>query len=229
MPTAQFTFHGSLNDFLRPENKYCPIRYSFNNAPAVKDAIEALGIPHVEVNNIFVNGHAVLFSHPLHAGDVVEVHPFLQISFSPPCFVLDVHLGKLARLLRLLGFDTLYQNNFTDKQIVRIAKEQERIVLTRDIGLLKHKSIQWGYWLRSQQPVAQAKEIVQRFSLENNIHPFSRCLSCNGLIQPVHKQDILDQLPPNTVIYFHEFYQCRDCKKLYWKGSHYERTAYSNI
>ncbi len=223
MPIARFTFYGSLNDFLRPGQRYSWIGYSFNNAPAVKDAIEAMGIPHVEVNNIFVNGHAVLFRHPLHAGDVVEVHPYLLMPSSTQCFVLDVHLGKLATLLRLLGFDTLYQNNFTDKQIVRIAKEQERIVLTRDIGLLKHKSIQRGYWLRSQQPVAQAREVVQRFSLENNIRPFTRCLSCNGLIQPVNKQDIISQLPANTTIYFHEFYQCWDCKKVYWKGSHYER------
>lgn len=223
MPTAQFTFHGNLRDFLLPGKKHSPISYSFNNTPAVKDAIEAIGIPHVEVNTIVINGHTVSFSHPLHAGAVVEVYPFLQIPFASSCFVLDVHLGKLATLLRLLGFDTLYQNNFTDKQIVSIAKEQERIVLTRDIGLLKHKSIQRGYWLRSQQPVAQVKETVHRFSLGNNVHPFRRCLSCNGLIQPVAKQDILDQLPPNTVLYFHEFYQCRNCKKVYWKGSHYER------
>ena len=223
MATAQFTFHGSLNDFLPQAKKNSGISYFFSNAPAIKDAIEAIGIPHPEIKEIFVNNRAVTFKYLLSAGDSVEVYPFIQIHPSPQKFVLDVHLGKLARLLRLLGFDTLYQNDFSDKEIIAFAREQERIVLTRDVGLLKHKIIQCGYWLRSQLSPEQAKEVIRRFALAGSIRPFSRCLVCNGLLEPVAKERVLDQLPANTIMYFTDFYQCTNCKQVYWKGSHYEK------
>jgi uncharacterized protein len=223
MPTAQFKFHGSLNDFLLPRNKNSWINYSFSNSPSVKDAIEAIGVPHTEIKDISINGDPVTPMHLLSANDKVEVHPFTQIIFSPQKFIADVHLGKLAKLLRLLGFDTIYRNDFTDKAIVAIVKEEQRIVLTRDIGLLKHKAIQWGYWLRSQMPMEQAKEIIQRFTLADLIKPFTRCLVCNGILERAEKEKIIDHLPSDTIIYFHEFYQCTNCKKVYWKGSHYER------
>jgi hypothetical protein len=191
--------------------------------PAIKDAIEALGIPHVEVETIMVNGTSVGFYHPLGPEDKVEVYPFTQLPAHPQHFILDVHLGKLARLLRLLGFDTLYQNDFTDKFIAETAENQDRIVLTRDVGLLKNKIIKWGYWLRSQDPFLQLQEVIQRFRLKKRMHPFSRCLACNGIIKPVNKNEILYLLPPNTRNFFDEFYQCQSCKRIYWKGSHYQR------
>jgi uncharacterized protein with PIN domain len=223
MLTAHFKFYGSLNDFLPAKNKDLWITYSFDYSPAIKDAVEAIGIPHTEINEIFINGNPVTPKHSLFANDTVEVHPFTHVHFSPQKFILDVHLGKLAKLLRLLGFDALYQNDYTDKDIVSIAKEQERIVLTRDIVLLKHKAIKWGYWLRSQISAAQAKEVIQRFALANLMNPFTRCLVCNGVIEKIDKEKIIKQLPPNTIIYFNEFYHCPNCKKIYWKGSHYER------
>jgi len=223
MHTAQFKFHDSLNDFLLPRNKNSWINYSFNNTPAVKDAIEAIGIPHVEVKEISINGNAAGFYHPLHSNDTIEVYPFTQIFSSPQKFILDVHLGKLARLLRLLGFDTLYQNNFTETTIITLAAQEERIVLTRDVGLLKNKTIELGYWLRSQQPLEQANEVLHRFVLKDKIQPFKRCLVCNGLIELVNKENVIAHFPPNTIDFFNEFYQCENCKRVYWKGSHYER------
>ncbi|MGN6402584.1 MAG: Mut7-C RNAse domain-containing protein [Flavisolibacter sp.] len=223
MHTAQFKFHNSLNDFLLPPNKDSWISYSFNSTPAVKDAIEAIGIPHVEVKDIFINDSIADFYQPLHENDKVEVHPFIHIPSSPQKFILDVHLGKLAKLLRLLGFDTLYQNNFDDKVITTLAVQDERIVLTRNIALLKIKTIELGYWLRSQQPVEQAREVLDRFVLKSLIQPFKRCLVCNGLIEAVNKEDIVAHLPANTINLFDEFYQCKNCKRVYWKGSHYER------
>lgn len=222
MHTASFRFHGTLNDFLPHRSKNQWINYAFNNIPAVKDSIEAIGVPHVEVKDIFINDKASHFYDPLQMHDMVEIYPFTQITSSPKKFVLDVHLGKLAALLRLLGFDTAYQNNFTDRQIVEQAND-ERIVLTRDIGLLKHKTIQWGYWLRSQQPKEQAREVLHRFALLQAVHPFARCISCNGLIEPVKKEKIISQLNTNTATIFHAFYQCQHCGKIYWQGSHYEK------
>lgn len=234
--SAQFCFYASLHDFLSSSQRNkSPIIYSFSNAPAVKDAIEAIGIPHPEVASIFINGTAAGFSHPLHHLDQVEVFPAGYPSAppngyalcspypEPERFVLDVHLGKLARSLRMLGFDTLYENNYSDNAIAKIAEKDERIVLTRDIGLLKQKIIQWGYWLRSQQAEEQLAEVIRYFKLQAKFQPFSRCIACNGRIIKTLKENVADRLPSKTKQYFNEFFQCQSCRRVYWKGSHYER------
>lgn len=123
-----------------------------------------------------------------------------------------------------MGVDTIYQNDYSDKLIVKIAEKEQRIILTRDIGLLKHKSIKWGYWLRSQIVKKQLEEVVTRFglSLSTNTALFERCLVCNGKIEAVAKETISEKLPSKTAEYFNEFFQCSSCKKVNWKGSHYE-------
>ncbi|MEJ7681829.1 MAG: Mut7-C RNAse domain-containing protein [Segetibacter sp.] len=131
-------------------------------------------------------------------------------------------MGKLAKALRILGFDTIYQNNYSDKSVVEIAEREQRIVLTRDVGLLKHKSIKCGYWLRSQVVEKQLKEVVNRFHMLTEARLFERCLVCNGKIAEVAKEVVLEKLPPETIKYFNKFFQCSSCKKVYWKGSHYE-------
>jgi uncharacterized protein with PIN domain len=140
----------------------------------------------------------------------------------PLRFILDVHLGRLARLLRLSGFDTYYETLAADATIAQIAAKEDRIVLTRDIGLLKHKIIDWGYWLRSQHRDEQFKEVACRFNLWSSFSPFTFCLACNGKIQEVSKKSIINQIPANAGLYFQSFYQCQGCKRVYWKGSHYE-------
>ncbi|WP_336724365.1 Mut7-C RNAse domain-containing protein [Paraflavisolibacter sp. H34] len=223
--SATFRFHGSLNDFLRPAQKATEILYSFGGLPAVKDAIEAIGIPHPEVGALTINHHPAAIMAPLGHHDQVDVFPFpaAGIPGAPRSFVLDVHLGKLARLLRLLGFDTAYENGYHDKEIADIAAAQDRIVLTRDVGLLKHKSIRWGYWLRSQFGEEQLKEVIVHFGLEGAFQPFHRCIACNGLIEAVDKDLIKEKIPADTDRYFHEFYHCTSCGRVYWKGSHYEK------
>ena len=123
----------------------------------------------------------------------------------------------------MLGFDTLYEPAFNDKIIAEIAQNETRIVLTRDVGLLKQKQIKWGYWLRSQLLEPQLSEVVSHFRLTGRFQPFTRCLECNGLLKPVKKELVLEKLPPKTKLYFNEFYQCHNCERVYWKGSHYER------
>ena len=221
---AAFRFYGSLNDFLPARKKAQWIQQDFPSSPSIKDAIEALGVPHVEVSKLIVNGSPVDFYYLLQAGDQIEVFPDEE-SFPdnfPKTFVLDVHLGKLARLLRMLGFDTAYQNNYHDKEIVEKAVSEKRIVLTRDVGLLKYKSIACGYWLRSQIPEEQLTEVIKRFALCGDIHPFSRCMDCNGNLRTIEKNEIIHQLPPLVKEYYREFYQCDHCKKIYWKGSHFD-------
>src|SRR5688572_15589048 len=197
---AAFRFHGLLNDFLPKAKRDTWISYHFQGKPAVKDAIEALGVPHPEVRVILVNQKPVTFAYQLQPEDRVEVFPVeLAAAFdettylSPPVpeiarFVLDVHLGKLAKKLRMLGFDTVYQNNYDDKTIAGLSAAENRIVLTRDVGLLKQKHIKWGYWLRSQMPDTQLQEVISRFGLEKKLAPFTRCLECNGQLEKVAKE-----------------------------------------
>ncbi len=231
---AIFRFYGNLNDFLATPHKNAEIPYSYNGAPGIKDAIEALGIPHVEVDVILVNGASVAFDYRLHKGDIVDVYPQdwpvtaagIHHLIPPlpafPKFVLDVHLGKLARIMRMLGFDAAYRNNYTDPEIVYCALREKRVILTRDAGLLKNRAIQYGYWVRSSQPEEQAREVILRFALAEQIKPFHRCMSCNARIDRVDKQEVLQELPPKTRRYFDEIYRCEGCRKLYWKGSHYQ-------
>ncbi|GAB3536463.1 Mut7-C RNAse domain-containing protein [Pontibacter brevis] len=210
-------------------------QYRFTGTPAVKDAIEAIGVPHPEVGVILVNDLPVPFSYPLQAHDKVAVYPAdanqnwpggFSLQAKPPTperFVLDVHLGKLVRALRMLGFDTCYENDYSDRTIANIAATEERIVLTRDVGLLKQKTIRWGYWLRSQHLEEQLAEVVNYFNLQRHFTPFTRCMACNGNIKEVSKEAVVAQLPPKTKLYFDEFFQCDSCNRVYWKGSHYER------
>lgn len=233
--SAEFRFYAELNDFLPPDRQYRHFPYWFDGNPAVKDAVEALGVPHPEIDLILANGVSVDFSYQLHAGDNVTVYPvFESLDISPVVrlrpaplrvsrFILDVHLGKLARLLRWLGFDTLYRNDYDDAEIVRIAIAEQRIILTRDLGILKYSGVTRGYWLRSTDPEAQIREILARFDLFSQLNPFSRCSVCNGLVAPVSKDAIRSLLLPNTARYFDGFFQCQHCQRVYWKGSHYEK------
>lgn len=231
---AEFRFYAELNDFLPPEQRQQTMHYRFNGHPGIKDPIEAFGIPHTEVALIVVNGQPVGFDYQLQAGDYVSVYPFFSTlditALSPLCapisseprFVLDVNLGKLARFMRLLGFDSLYRNNYHDSDIVQIAVNEQRIVLTRDRRLLHAKQIQHGYWVRAVDVESQIEEVVRRFNLYRSMHPFARCLVCNGILAPVDKSAILDHLEPKTKRYYQIFRRCANCQRIYWEGSHLE-------
>jgi len=232
--TAEFRFHEELNDFLPPEQRQQTIPYRFNGHPGIKDPIEVLGVPHPEVELIIVNGQPVEFDYRLQSGDRVAVYPVFnnldinslsRLRKKPlrnPRFILDVNLGKLAKRMRLLGFDSLYRNDYRDEEVVNIAVSEQRTVLTRDRRLLYIKQISYGYWVRSVNVENQVDEIVRRFNLYGSIQPFARCLVCNGVLVPVSKADILDRLEAKTRLYYEMFYQCTDCQRIYWEGSHIE-------
>jgi uncharacterized protein with PIN domain len=232
--TARFRFYEELNDFLPLHRRKTQFTYSFSGAPSVKDAIEAIGVPHTEIDLVTVNGESVGFELPLKNNDQVSVYPvFESLDISPiaglrhtplrePKFVCDVHLGALARLLRLAGFDTAYQNDYSDERIVSIALLEKRCVLTQDRGILKRKAVTHGYCVRSAKPGEQAREVLLRFDLWNAAKPFSLCIRCNGAIGRVSKQDVLALLPEMTRQCYDEFYRCGSCGKVYWRGSHFE-------
>jgi uncharacterized protein with PIN domain len=136
-------------------------------------------------------------------------------------FIADVHLGKLSRQLRMLGFDTLYNNQLTTTQIITIALQQNRMLLTRNSGMKQHAALQ-SFIITRENSYAQLDEVIQNLSLEKELHPFTICMVCNGMLEQVSKENIISQLQHKTILYFNKFWQCSNCKHVYWKGSHYE-------
>jgi uncharacterized protein with PIN domain len=229
---ANFRFYEELNDFLPPEHRGQTIVYRFGGQPAIKDPIEVLGVPHSEVDLILVNGESVGFDYKLEDGDRAAVYPVFEcFDISPvqrlrpqplrkTAFMVDVNLGKLARRLRMLGFDAAYDNRLEDKEIVDIAAREKRIVLTRDRKLLFRKAVTHGYWIRADDPDTQLKEVLDRLDLYAQIRPLRRCMACNGSIDPVDREQVWPRLEPLTRRYYSEFFRCSRCDKVYWEGSH---------
>lgn len=235
MATAWLRFYAELNDFLPEERRGRPFAYCFDRRASVKDVIESLGVPHTEVDLILVDGRPVDFGHIVRDGERISVYPVFEgLDIGPvqrlrpeplrePRFVCDANLGRLARYLRLLGFDTSYRNDYADAEVARISARERRILLTRDRRLLRRRIINHGYCVRSDDPRQQAREVVRRFDLAGKARPFTRCTRCNGPLEDVDKSEILDRLEPKTRRYYDRFRRCRDCGRIYWQGSHHGR------
>ena len=225
-------FYAELNDFLPPALRQRDVVRSFLDTPTVKDQIEACGVPHTEVEIVLVNGRSVGFDHRLEDGDRIGVYPvFEALDVTPlvrlrphplrePRFVLDVHLGKLARRLRLLGFDALWDRKADDERLVSLSLSERRILLTRDRGLLKRRELTHAAAVRATDPRRQLLEVVGRFDLARSAAPFTRCLSCNGGLAAVPKEDVLDRIPPETRRHYDTFLSCGSCKRVFWWGPH---------
>jgi uncharacterized protein with PIN domain len=232
---VSFRFYAELNDFLPSHRKQVIFSHAFDGQPSVKDAIEALGVPHTEVDLILVNGESVDFSYRIRDGDQVSIYPvFESIDITSVLrvrphplrevrFVLDTHLGRLAGYLRMLGFDTLYRNDFRDAELASLSSREKRILLTKDRGLLKRGEVTHGYCVREIHPRRQLIEVLRRFDLVRLIKPFERCMRCNGLVTLVDDEQVIDRLPSETRRYYDEYHLCRDCGRVYWRGSHYQR------
>jgi len=222
---AYIHFFDELNDFLTNSMRDNRVIYLFKDTPSIKHVIEALGVPHTEVGRIVINGLDVGFDYPVKNEDNVQVFPIsflLFASLSYPKYVLDNHLGKLATYLRILGFDTLYDTKYNDDELAEISQNSNRILLTRDRRLLMRSVITRGYWVRALEPKQQLFEVIKRYQLSNRINPFRRCLRCNSYLEAIKKEEIFQRLEPLTRKYYNEFSICRNCNRLYWKGSHYE-------
>ncbi|HLF41274.1 MAG TPA: Mut7-C RNAse domain-containing protein [Acidimicrobiia bacterium] len=232
---AEIRFYAELNDFLAPERRQQDVRYGFHVAPSVKDAVEALGVPHTEVDLILANGVPVDFSYRLADGDRISVYPvFEAIDVSSVSrlrseplrrirFVADTHLGTLARYLRLLGFDTGFHADRTDDDLAGISADERRVLLTRDRGLLKRRAVTHGLFIRADDPEQQLIDVVRRLHLLGQLRPFSRCMACNDVIEPVDKRVVAERLEPRTRREFDQFSLCRGCGRVYWEGSHHRR------
>ena len=230
-------FYEELNDFMPAADRKKDIDFEFRGRRSVKDLIESFGVPHVEVDLILVNGESVGFSRIVADGDRISVYPvFESLDVGPvtrlrpealrdPRFVLDVHLRKLARHLRLMGFDVDYRPDRDDDALAEIAERDGRILLSRDRQLMMRRKVSRGLYVRNTDPDLQVVEVLERLDLGKLCRPFTRCIECNGLIGPVDPgpAGIEDLIPPGVRSWCAEYYRCRGCGRIYWKGSHYEK------
>ena len=233
--TATFRFYEELNDFLPPARRQRDFTVACARAATTKHMVEALGVPHTEVELIVLNGESVGFDRILAEGDRVAVYPAFEAFDVTPLlrlrerplrsirFVADAHLGGLAHLLRMLGFDTLYDNAYADAEIERLVAAEHRIALTRDRELLKRRGVTHGVYVRALRSAGQLREVAERLDLARSARPFSRCLHCNGTLEPAAKADVLPRLPPRVAASFDRFSACPDCGRVFWEGSHWRR------
>ena len=227
MASARFRFHGALAGFLPRERRDAEFEYHCARAASLKNAIEALGVPHTEVGLALVRGERATLDRTVREGDAVEVFPWSSGAAAMPSvqdrFLADAHLGGLARFLRMLGFDTLHENAYDDAEIRRLAIDERRVVLTRDRDLLKCRDISSGCYVHARKPEEQLVEVAARYGLAARARPFSRCLRCNLPLERVDRDAVLALLPESVARTHREFFRCAGCERVYWPGSHYER------
>ena len=235
MATATFRFYEELNDFLAPDRRRREFSVPCARAATTKHMIEALGVPHTEVELVLLNGESVGLDVLLREGDRVAVYPKFETFDVTPLlrlraeplretrFVADVHLRPLAHLLRMMGFDTLYDNGFADDEIERIAVAQGRIVLTRDRGLLKRRSITHGCYVHALRAREQLRELFDRLDLARSARPLTLCPRCNAPLRAVAKSEVQDRLPEGVAANYERFSACDTCGRVYWEGEHWDR------
>lgn len=230
---VRFSFAVSLR-FLLPRDlrEVATFSQTIRRQASLKDVVEALGIPHTEIGALYVNGHEVGFGQPLGDRQQIRVE-----ALSAPCavtrasrlrpepfphvrFIVDANVARLARLLRAAGFDTTYDPEWSDAELARLAASERRILLTRDRALLRYRCIDHGHLVRASRPRHQLREVLELYGLQEQLHPFSRCMRCNGTLAAVDKAQVLDQLEPLTIRHYNHFKQCSGCGQVYWDGSH---------
>ena len=236
-PVATFRFYEELNDFLPPERRKRDFGVEVDRARSVKDAIESVGVPHPEVDLVIVDGESVGFGHLLHGGERVAVYPmFERLDVSPlqrlrprplrdPRFIAAAQLGKLARHLRMAGFDVLHDAGAAGETIVRCAATSRRTILTRDKGLLRMRDVERGYFVRSDAADVQLGEVVAALQLEGAMRPFTRCRECNDLLEDLSREALPATVPAAIRTLYDAFKRCPRCGRTYWPGSHYARMS----
>jgi len=234
-PTVELRFYEELNDFLPRQRRKRAFTVEVDRARSVKDAIEGAGVPHTEVDLVIVDGVSVGFAHLLRGGERVAVYPvFESLDVTPllrlrpralrdPRFVADTHLGKLARHLRMAGFDTLYGHDWEDDRIVALSLAERRTILTRDLGMLRRREVERGYFVRAVESEAQLAEVVGALQLEGLLAPFTRCRECNAPLEDAPRESVAGSLPPKVRGLYDRFRRCPSCGRVYWEGTHYRR------
>jgi len=226
MVTATFRFHGELTGFLARDRRGVAFDHACARAATLKNAIESVGVPHTEVGRLTVNGQPATLARIVRETDVFEVFPYGSAEAAGdevPSFIADAHLGGLARMLRMLGFDTLYDNAIADRAILELATGERRIVLTRDRELLKCREVARGCFVHPLKPEAQLKAVAARYALERCMQPFTRCLHCNLRFVAIERSAVAGRVPERIAERYTEFVRCAGCERIYWQGSHWAR------
>lgn len=224
--TAAFRFHGELERFLAREHRGVTIDHACARAASLKQAIESLGVPHTEIGRLIVNGEPATLDRTVRERDTIEAFPHAPgaAPFAEPlAFVADAHMGGLARMLRMLGFDTVYDNALDDPEIVTIASDERRVVLTRDRELLKRSEVMRGCFVHALKPESQLREVARRYGIAQHMRPFALCLHCNLPLEPAPPDAVAEHVPERIREHYHAFMQCPGCRRVYWEGSHWER------
>lgn len=228
---ATFRFYAELNDFLPRPARFADTHLELDRGASVKDMIESLGVPHTEIDVILVNGESKGFDYKVRDGDRVAVYPVFETLDVTPLvrlrprplrvtrFVADIHLGRLARYLRLMGFDTAY-GLVDDEALAHLSRGERRILLTRDRGLLKRKEVTHGCLVRATVPRQQLLEVSRRFDLRRQLAPLSRCATCNGRLEEVAGAAVSTRVPPRAREHARSFRRCTGCGQVYWEGTH---------
>jgi uncharacterized protein len=213
---------GELRFFLRPRFRHGPVTVACDGVSSLGHVVQALGVPLTEVGALTVNGVPAPAGHRLAGGDLMRVYPVRRPqSLSQARFVLDVHLGTLARRLRLLGLDAAYRNDADDDTLISQANEERRMLLTQDRGLLCRRQLRAGAYVRGAKPDDQLTDVLDRFA--PSLAPWSRCPACNGMLHEVSKPSVEARLQPGTRRCYQSFARCEDCGHVYWRGAHSHR------
>ncbi|MCP4669626.1 MAG: Mut7-C ubiquitin/RNAse domain-containing protein [Deltaproteobacteria bacterium] len=233
MAKAMFRFYEELNDFLPTGKRKTDFEAAFKGKRSIKDMIEALGVPHTEIDLILVNGKSVDFQYILKDGDRVSVYPVFEtldiegvthlreIPLRKIRFIVDNHLGDIVKYLRALGFDVWRDASLSPRDIIAISKKENRIILTKSKSLLKFKEVTHGLYIYPGATEDQVKRILDFLDLKGRVKPFSRCLLCNNLLKPIAREEIADRIPPKTKAHCDAYTHCEYCDKVYWKGTHF--------
>lgn len=233
MPKGTFRFYEELNDFLPKHRRKTDFEAKFKGKRSIKDMIEALGVPHTEIDLILVNGNSVDFNYILQDEDRVSVYPVFEslnitdvtllrkIPLRRNKFIADINLGNIVKYMRVLGLDLYYDPLLSTREIIEISKRENRVILTKSRKLLKFKDVSHGIFIRPGTTTEQIRRIIYYLDIKDKIKPFSRCLRCNTLLDIVLKEKILDRIPSKTKEFCDEYVQCQSCDKIYWKGTHF--------
>lgn len=234
MNQVSFRFYEELNNYLPGQMHKVWINCWAEPQISVGEKIRSFGIPLDKVDLILVNGQSKGFGYKLKDGDRISGYPvFESFDISEVSrlrenplrnlgFICDVHLGKLCKYLRMSGWDTLYSNRYTSQEIIELSHRENRIILSRNLRLTRHKEVTHALWISSPDPAEQLKYLVDKLNLSKQANPLTRCLTCNEMIVTVEKQAILHRLEDRTATYYTEFFICPNCDQIYWKGSHFE-------
>jgi uncharacterized protein with PIN domain len=219
---AVVTVAAELQMFLRPARRGGPVPVPLDGTSSLGHLVESLGVPLTEVGRLLVNGQPATPGYRPQPADVLHAETVRRPQrLAEARFVLDVHLGALARRLRLVGLDTQYSNDADDATLVGQANAAHRVLLTQDRGLLHRRRLWLGAYVRGARPDDQLRDVLDRFAPP--LAPWTRCPACNGVLAPAAKSAVDPVLPPGTRRSYQAFSRCAGCGRVYWRGAHSRR------